>query len=314
MAELRQQKPGRSFRRPWDYVEHDVFFKDVDTSSLPPISFEPWVPAAVRDEAKKIHAECLASDDPATAVEPLLKLISDIRMKRVWAELYRKKLDGDGFVNQMCMYASSYAARAHEEAAALRAKGGYIGEIQRLEEEATICERMYDPYPLVRPWTEQDLAVQNLLWQIYHHARDTEPMYSPDIRIAVEALRQSASKLHGVAKSLKSNSIAERVWEVASCCEAAAAATNVDLSMYPSMIMRDCENDGQVRTFVCDVGSTIKGRTGKFMFGTVATLAKVIYSIDNLTSENVREIIRTNQEACRRFDSEQAALKTGNTG
>jgi hypothetical protein len=103
MAKLRQQKPGRPIRKPWDYVEYDVFFKDVDTSSLPPISFEPWVPAAVKDEAKKIYAECLASDDSAAAVQPLLKFVSDVRMERVWTELYRKKRNGDGFVNKICM-------------------------------------------------------------------------------------------------------------------------------------------------------------------------------------------------------------------
>jgi hypothetical protein len=313
MAELRKPKPGRPIRKPWDYVEYDVFFKDVDTSTLPPISFEPWVPAAVKDEAKKIYAESLASDDPATAVAPLLKLISDVRMKRVWAELYERKLDGTDFVNKIPMYLSSYALRAREEAATLRANGGYIGEIQRLDQDAQICKRMYDPYPLVRPWTEQDLGIQNLLWQIYHHALNSYPVYSSDVKIAVEALQQSAKNLYDVCECLKSKSIVERVREVASLCEVAASDTNVDLSMNPSIIMRDRDNDGRVRTFVCNLGSTMKSRFGKYMFGTVATLAKVLFSIDNLTGENVREIIRTNLEACDRFYSEQAALGRGNT-
>jgi hypothetical protein len=85
-----RRPPPHPFRRSWRYVEYDLFFKDVDTSTLPPLCFAPWVPSAVADEARKIYAECLIKDNPVEATEPLLKIISNVKMTKVWDELYRK--------------------------------------------------------------------------------------------------------------------------------------------------------------------------------------------------------------------------------
>jgi hypothetical protein len=76
-------------RNHWMYLPYEDFISLAST--LPPMSFEPWVPEAVIDEGKKLYAETVKDEDPETARALLSKLISDRRMDRVWKELYKKR-------------------------------------------------------------------------------------------------------------------------------------------------------------------------------------------------------------------------------
>jgi hypothetical protein len=298
MVAWQQQKPGRPFRLGWDYVEYDVFFKDVDTSSLPPISFEPWVPPAVADGAKKIYAECLASDDPIAAAEPLLRLIADDRMKLVWAELYKKKrLKANGlpaYFYPMCMYSTSEAARALAKAADLRKRGGCEAEIKCLELEAKISEQTYDPYPLIRQWSEQDLGVQNLLWHIYRLAINIDPEYFSDMQTAIKTLCEVAKQLSEVSGRLRSKHPILALEKIGDACLDAAKGLNVDPKTDdPWIIVRDRDiNDARLRTFVAHMCIAMVSHVGQEMCGTVATLANVVFERDDVSAGRVREMMR----------------------
>ena len=69
-------------------------------STLPPPTFPNWLPPAVREVANDLHGELAAEKDPTAALEIWSRLVSDLRMKHVWAEIYKKRRD----TNRMFMY------------------------------------------------------------------------------------------------------------------------------------------------------------------------------------------------------------------
>jgi hypothetical protein len=162
MMKLRRPPP-HPFRRTWRYVEYDLFFKDVDTSTLPPLSFAPWVPPAVVDEAKKIYAECLNKENLVKATEPLLKLINNVEMKKVWNELYRKSNRKDQNGENSFLHPVRISVSEKEREIAIR-------DLIELEKDERTCELVIDHFRRVTRWIDQDLGIQNLLWHIYSDA------------------------------------------------------------------------------------------------------------------------------------------------
>jgi hypothetical protein len=281
-----EREPTHPFRRYWHYLEYDLVFKDVDTSTLPPISFEQWVPPAVVDEAKKIYVECLNEKQPIAVAEMLSKLISDVRMKRVWTELYRKKRGGrkgaDAFVN---LVRTSLLATERENAA---------NDIRINRGDARACMAIHRRLELVLRWTEQDLGVQNLLWRIHSSATHMDPEYFSDIQIAEKALRGVAEQLKGVSERLRSKIPALRLEAIVDTCSCAADHLNVDPKTDdPWIIVRDRGiNDARLRTFVANMSIAMKTCFGKEMCGTVATLANVVFERDDVSPSRVREMMR----------------------
>jgi hypothetical protein len=293
MAELRKPKPGRPFRYPWDYVEYDTFFKGVDTSGLPPISFESWVPLAVVDEANKIYAECPSRDDPLVAVEPLRKLISDIRMKRVWAELYKKTRDGhkvtDQFANPIHIYPSLAVARDKARLHLVQTQGGSIEEIQEIKDLIAINEQIPDPDDALLRWTEQEVGVQQIFWRIYTAAINTDVHYFSELQRLAKALSQSAKILNIAIDGLSSQRIATEIESISSRCEDLARS----FYLAPDAIVRDRgKYDVRLRTFIVNVNRTMFLYLRKEMYRTVATIANVVFDRYDLSGNIVREMIR----------------------
>jgi len=286
---MKQRKPGRPFRHPWSYVEYDVFFKDADTSSLPRISFERWVPAAVKDEARKLYAECLSRDDPLVAVEPLRKLISDIRMKRVWAELYKKQRKSHQFANPIHIYPSLAVARDKARLHLLQTQGGPVKDIQEIKNLITINEQISDPDDALLRWTEQEVGVQQIFWRVYLASINTDIRYFSDLQRLAKALSQSAKILNIAIDKLSSQTIAAEVKDISSRCEKLAGSFYIT----PDVIVRNRgQYDVLLRTFIVNVNRIMFLYLRKEMYRTVATIANVVFDRDDLSGTNVREMIR----------------------
>lgn len=83
--------------------------------ALPKLSFPSWVPPAVIATAQQLHAELAIQSDQAKSLEVLKRLTSDVRMERVWRELYKKNRDKSkstqNFFHPACVSNASIAAR-----------------------------------------------------------------------------------------------------------------------------------------------------------------------------------------------------------
>jgi hypothetical protein len=277
-----RRPPPHPFRRSWRYVEYDLFFKDVDTSTLPPLCFAPWVPSAVADEARKIYAECLNKDNPVEATEPLLKIISSVGMKKVWDELYRKSKSDGSFLHPI-----RFSVTEEEQQIAIR-------DLMELEEYKGLCEVVIDCYRRMSRWSDQDLGIQNLLWHIYHDALNIDPEYFSDIQAAREALRQAAHNLASVSSSLRSKIPAFRINKAVSECLWQANTLDIDPKTDNAwIIVRDRGiNDARLRTFVAHATSSMRTALGKEMCGTVATLANVLFDRNDINKKMVEEMTR----------------------
>ena len=120
--------------------------EDALVSTLPPRTFPKWVPAAVVEAAERLYAQLASEQDPAKAEKILSQLTSDLRMKRVWDELYKKKRSEhqatDEFLHAARMTHSSQAAASRQRASELRTAGGVDNQrdADLLEAEAAALE------------------------------------------------------------------------------------------------------------------------------------------------------------------------------
>ncbi len=255
---------------------------------------------AIIDEARKLYAESLNQKDPAKAVELLSKLITDPRMKSVWTELYKKKRVNhkptDEFVNPIFVKNASIAVWLRHHASTLRKKGGAQDKLHAdtLDAEATLLEKKtYDPLAHT-PWTEQDLGVQLFLWHIYHAALEPKPVFLSDIKAEVDALRNAAEQLRAQAKVLQSLHIeCAALQQIASDCDSEARLRDRDPKTDDPWIIVRRVNDAQLRTFVATLSVVTEQLCRNALYGTIATIANVVFSRTDMTGSKVREMLRS---------------------
>jgi len=282
-----------AIRRHWYYVEYDSFVEGTRESELQLPTLETWVRPAIIDEARKLYAECRAQKDPAKAEKLLLKLVSDQRMKSVWDELYKKRRvdhkSTDQFVNSIYVTKKSMAVSLRQRASATHD----INEAKVLRAEASSLEgETYDPLAHT-PWMEQDLGVQLFLWRTYKAALEIRPVFLEDIKAEVKKLRKAAEELRAQAATLQSLRIeCEALQQIATNCASQARIRDHDPRIEGSWIITRRVNDPQMRTLVANLSSTTELLCKRAMYGTVATVANVVFDRDDMTGRQVREMLR----------------------
>jgi hypothetical protein len=284
-----------AIRRRWCYVDYESFVRGTAASTLPPLEFEDWVPAAVRDEARKIQAETSSQKDPVKAASLLSRLTSNTRMKAVWAEFNKRKRDNykstDQYVNRMYMTNASRAPRLRKEASWIRDHGPNKHKIDSffMDLEAEQLERSsYDPL-LHTPWTEQELGMQFFLWKVHDAALDIKLYLKRDVpvlRRAAEQLRELAAKLQPLHVDCRA------LGEVAVSCDNAARMRDVDpTDENPTVMVREA-SDPKLRTYVVELSGVTTWLCGKNMRGTIANVANVALDREDITDRDVGGILR----------------------
>jgi hypothetical protein len=251
--------------------------------------------------AEGLHAE-FATENRAEGLAVLSRLVSDPRMKLVWGELYKKKRDDKFQPTEQFLYparvtSASWAAIHRQQACELRKIGGELNEREArlLEAEATLEESAEDPLTDTR-WSEQDRAVQLFLYHACHSAVDIQPVFLADIQDKVEKLGKVSASLREQAEILQSFGMgrdARKLGEIVADCdeEAGNLEPNNPRVDDPWIITRD-RGDSDVRSFVVDLSIPTHLLFGKSLFGTLATVANVVFSRDDVTDAKVREWLR----------------------
>ena len=265
-------------------------------SPLP--SMEGW--DAVGEEAVRLYDQ-FATENPEESLAVLTRLVSDPRMQLVWQELYKTKRDDKYEATGEFLYAarvthSSWAAEHRKQARELREKGGERNEsaARLLEAEAAIEESIEDP-PCDPRWSEQDRAAQLFLKHACLSAINIEPVYFSDIQAKVAKLRTVAVSLREqsiMLKSLGLKSEAQKLGEIAADCEDEARIAEPNLETNdPWLIIRD-RGDTKLRTYIVDLSIAAVSIFGTPLYGTLATVANVVFGGKAVTAAQVRELLR----------------------
>ena len=277
--------------------------------TFPPLTFATWVPAALREEAERLYAKLTTEKNSTEAFKSLSRLVSDARMQGVWRELYKKKRLNDQatneFVHPACVTSASKAAVQRQQARELRKKGGAKNESDAksweaaaalLESEAALLENEGDPAADSK-WSEQDRAAQHFFNHVYRAALDSVPVFLSDIHAKIEKLRRVAESLEKQAAKLESlgmNAKAQSLREVASNCDDEAGnldSRRLEPGDDPWIIARN-RKDPKVRALVADLFIAARMCFGSSLYGTLATVANVVLSRDDMTGPKVREMLR----------------------
>jgi hypothetical protein len=275
-------------------------------STLPRPIFRNWLPPAVREVANHLHNELAAEKDPTAALEIWSRLVSDLRMKRVWDEIYKKRRDINRFMYPARLTNASNAAALREKAREFRDKGGDKNREDAflLKLEARLIESIPEE-PIESKWSEQDLAAQSFFMRAYRIAL-TGPALLSEIQPKVIKLREIADKLRTIASELHSIPIhvteiyAEKLREVAADCEDDAKVMQ-NAANEPWTIARK-RGDLRQRTFVTRLAHTNHFLFGDILRGTIATVTNVVLGGSGhkeLMDENVRAILQGNEPQIR---------------
>lgn len=272
----------------------------------------PWVPAAIADAARRLYAEIETGEKAAEAAEVLCRLYSDARMEGVWNELYKRRSGSfpvNEFVHPARISNASMAAVNRQRACQLRNNGDAVSgdEARLLEAEAELLEA--EPDPIDPKWSEQDRAVQIFLTNAYRNALDIRPVFLSDIQSNIKKLGEIAESLRNHAATLQSIGMKDesrQLTEVADNCDEEiesidpsrnnAAGRNQATHFRPHaddpwIITRE-RGDPELRTFIVDLSITTISCFGTPLYGTLATVANVVFSRDDITQSKVREMLR----------------------
>ncbi len=282
--------------------------------TLPPLTFPSWIPDAVRETARLLNAELATEKDFGQALEILSRLISNPRMRLVWGELSKKNSVNDEAADEYRYPArvtnASWATVHRQQALELRNKGGALNEHEArlLEAEAAVEETIEDS-PSDQRWSEQDRAAQLFLNHAYRSALDVKPVFLSDIRANGSELRKVAASLRKQAAKLQSLGMEDdalKLGDIAANCDdeawslepkrSSALAQEEALEFMPRAddpwIITRQRNDAKVRTFVVDLSIPTQLLFGTPLYGTLANVANVVFSRDDMTGAKVREWLR----------------------
>jgi hypothetical protein len=276
----------------------------VSTSTT--VTFPNWLPPAVIHAAEQLHSELASEENRAEALELWSRLVFDLRMKRVWHELYKKNRNRykatEEFLYPACLTHASGAARQRRRALELREKGGPKNKSKAdlLEAEAALLEGLYDP-PADPRWSEQDRGVQRFLRRAYEAALDHELVFLSDLEAKVSTLQKVAMRLRSdaaILSSLRMEREARKLQLLASDCD--DEASNIlpydghlfSLQTDDPWIITRRRGDLELRTFVANLSIITGTLFGKTLHGTLATVANVRFNREDVTHRKVWEMLR----------------------
>jgi hypothetical protein len=279
-----------------------LFFPQEDIwPSAQPMSFPDWLRPAVLHAAKRIHARLATEKEPAKARDLLVCLTCDGRMRDVWDRLYETRPKTEALLYPARITFRPNIEEFRRRACDLRNQGGRTNE-----EEARIWDMhaagLEGTNDRPRPWTDQDHAAQLFLWHVYHDTLDLKIVSLSDVKDEITRIRELAKQMRRKAAILQVPSLrglAPKLVELAAECEE-AASRSVPNRADDRWIMVRRRGDVELRTFIASL--EISWRMLFRMSGMMppepilklfAELANVALKRENLTSSQIREILRS---------------------
>ncbi len=269
-------------------------------SVLPALTFAEWLPPAVKEKATELFHELAEKENSTVASEILSRLISDPLMEEVWREIYKRKRVNyqptDQYVHPAIVTNASIAKWLRRKAAACRKEGGEENECdaKSFDFEAKELEQRPDQ---PQKWSEQDRGAQLFLDHAFHGALDINPVFLSDLQAEVAELEDLAGKLRNCAEALRSRgdgSNAQQLDEIANQYDDEAYAKNPD-RLKPGddpWIIERARGDARIRTFIADCSISALTIFKENLFGTVAKVTNVVFNRNDVTANQVREIMR----------------------
>jgi hypothetical protein len=265
-----------------------------DPSLLPTIG--SCVPEVVQDAAIRLHTE-LNANESGNGLAVLSRLLSDPRMKLVWQELtkterlHHKKTEQ--FANSARVANSSWALEHRRQAHELREKGDEEAA-RLLEAEAAVEEGLSDNLGDFG-CSEQDVGLNRFFRQACLSAINIEPVSLSDLQTRAKELSKVATKLQDQAVLLESFGMkreAQQLNKVASVCEEQSERSIPDLEADDPWIISRDRGDAEIRTYVVSLSIPTTIIFGSPLYGTLATVANVVFGCDTVTAAKVREWLR----------------------
>lgn len=207
------------------------------------------------ETAAELFANFSKENDPDRAHEVLRRLVVDARMKRVWAEIYRKK-----------RHRSTEEFLHEADTASLEALG-----------------RSLEP-----KWTNQDRAAQALLSQAFRTALDEEPVLRSNATAKMKDLRNAASLVRSIAARLQSHGLNDRAFDLAAIADHLddEGEGNVAAGYFRGT------RDARVRSFVLSFSWKTFWLFGDALYGTVGNVTNAVFNRSDMTGIKVREMLR----------------------
>jgi hypothetical protein len=238
-----------------------------------------WVPKSVAEEAKVIYEHSLLEGTAGKDSALLQRLISDLRMKRVYHQLRKKARDGNPF-HPATFSPSSIARTARARAAKLR-RCNEEDRAVAAEEYAAALEKL--PSPPADPWVEQDLAIRMLFSQAYSSALKYASAPTDAVNTGDQVFRSAAKQLRKVAATLR-----EAGWEH----KADKLERLAESYTRKAEVIKLRRRAGKtLRNYISDIGECTQDLFGERMYSTVATVACVGFARNDIDNEFVRQIL-----------------------
>ena len=259
---------------------------------------------AVADIAEQIRLMLAEEQDSAQALKVWSRLVSDPRMDLVWRELYkRRKGSRNEFVYPGRVGNKSIAAGLQQRASEIRNKGDTLSEQERdllkvLEYEVRYLNKKKDAFADAR-WNEQDRAVQIFFRHTYKAAIHRELILLSDLEAKAKKARDTAIALRNQAEiksALGSKDEARTLRDMADDYDGEALRILPDSDFRPGVddpwIVTRRRGNFELRTFLADLMICNETLFGKPLWGTIATIANVVFDRRDITRSKVREMFR----------------------
>ena len=240
-------------------------------SSLPHLELPDWLPGPVADEARDLYQGILRKNPqgkPLSAerraaslkeIELLCRLASDSRMKSVWRELYRQKR---GHLNQ------------------------FLNPARKVDEIPFGPETKL---PFLHDTKNQDLACRGFLGNAFSLAvRCSHLPKQNEINSRQKPFAKMAIRLRQDAQSLGSLDFYEFASDLEAMAIVCVKSANRPL---PDTVVKRSRGDQVLRTYIFRLSMHCRENFDKWLPGTVATTADVVFSKE-ITGGTVRNIMR----------------------
>jgi hypothetical protein len=260
---------------------------------------------AVVHIAEQIRCKLALEEDSAQALAVWSRLVCDSRMLLVWKELYKSSSrDREQFKYPGRVSNKSVAAGLRQRASEIRNRGEKLSEAEAdllkvFEYEAALLEKAKDA-PADARWSEQDRAVQLFFSSICEAALHCNPILLSDLKAKAKDIRDVAKRLRAESPT-KTIKEARILSELADDLEDEARdilpERNPDGSKYkpgvddPWIVTRRRGNY-EIRTFLADLMISTETLFATPLWGTIATIANVIFDRQDITRMKVREMFR----------------------
>jgi hypothetical protein len=269
-------------------------------SSAPPISFPDWLRPAVLHAAKRIHARLATEKEPAKARDLLVRLTCDGRMREVWDRLYETRPKTEALLYPARITFRPNIEEFRRRACDLRNQGGRTND-----EEARIWDMhaagLEGTNDRPRPWTDQDHAAQLFLWHLYRDTLDLKIITLLEVKDEMTRIRELAKQMRRKAAILQVPSLrglAPKLVALAAECEEKASRAVPRTDDVWIMVRR--RGGVELRTFIASLETSWRmlfRMSGMMpperMLKLFAELANVALKRENVTSSQIREILRS---------------------